>query len=567
MKQELIYRKLIDTGLMDKDELRFCIEQFRVNPVFNKYNNLFQVIEAIGYLTRDQINKIITELKEELQFKDDESENTKKNRIYKAVHEPVEKYLPVNYDERNNRNSQNNAENSGFRDSESESKPSVRSLDNILHAGDILRGCRLVKKIGVGSMGQVWLGEHLSLKVDVAIKILHEEFYSNHTLLERFYREAHQVAKLDHQNIVRVYDVASDKNLHLIIMQYIDGPSLAELEKTKTISFEYALNYTMQTLSGLDYAQKKGIIHRDIKLENLMLTSDAIVKITDFGFGKETKGANVLSINRLTIEGDVFGTPFYMPPEQWDDARSVGPQSDVYSTGIALFKMLTGRFPVEGETAFQIISKIMSGKKSKIRDFMPDIDKDLEHIIEKAVHLNLDQRYQTPFDFGIRLSKYCIKNKLYHTIPSEFLRVTALRITKHFKHSTQALPTTNQNVNIQSKCFELKKVSEIPDALVLKCSMKWDLQRLIEFENLVEKIIINKSWKYLLIDMSEVNKINSTTLSSLIRMNEKFNDSMGGEIAIYNPTKQLQIILQIMSFNNSLSVLKTVEEAKKYFSK
>ena len=147
------------------------------------------------------------------------------------------------------------------------------------------------------------------------------------------------------------------------------------------------------------------------------------------------------------------------------------------------------------------------------------------------------------------------------------LKSSALRITKHFKHSAQALPTTKQNVNIQSKCFELKKVSEIPEALVLKCSMKWDLHRLIEFENLIEKVIINKSWKYLLIDMSEVNKINSTTLSSLIRMNEKFNDSSGGEIAIYNPTKQLQIILQIMSFNNSLSVLKTVEEAKKYFSK
>ena len=130
-----------------------------------------------------------------------------------------------------------------------------------------------------------------------------------------------------------------------------------------------------------------------------------------------------------------------MPPEQWDDARSVGHQSDVYSTGVALFKLLTGRFPVEGDTAFQIISKLMSGKKSRIRDFMPGIDKDLEHIIEKSVHLNVDQRYQTPFDFGIRLSKYCIKNKLYHTIPSEFLRVTALRITKHIKNSPQSLST------------------------------------------------------------------------------------------------------------------------------
>ena len=94
-------------------------------------------------------------------------------------------------------------------------------------------------------------------------------------------------------------------------------------------------------------------------------------------------------------EGDIFGTPFYMAPEQWDDTHSVGHQTDVYSTGVALFKLLTGRFPVEGDTAFQIISKLMSGKKAHIRDYMPGIDKDLEHIIEKSIHVDLEKRYQT----------------------------------------------------------------------------------------------------------------------------------------------------------------------------
>ena len=245
--QEIIYRKLVESGMMDKEELRFCIEQFRVNPVFKKYNNLFQVIEAIGYLTKEQINKVITELKAEMHFKKNAHDNTKRSEIYKnASATPPPSVLesdlnvPSSADEKSKASKILSAADKKSKATRlhSDSSTNVRSMDSILYPGGIIRGCKLIRKIGEGSMGQVWLGEHLSLKVEVAIKILHPEYYSNKTLLERFYREAHQVAKLDHQNIVRVYDVAEDEGSHLIIMQFIDGPSLAELEKEKQVGFE-----------------------------------------------------------------------------------------------------------------------------------------------------------------------------------------------------------------------------------------------------------------------------------------------------------------------------------------
>lgn len=220
--------------------------------------------------------------------------------------------------------------------------------------GTTIGGCEILNLIGQGSMGEVFRARQASLGRTVAIKILAPELSRREDLIRRFRREARAVARLSHQNIATVYDFGSSDGLHFIAMEYVDGQSLEDLAGAEgMLDAELALNYISQAAAGLDHAQKAGILHRDIKPGNLLVSSDGVVKVVDFGLAKtehESTGAN------LTTIGSMIGTPNYMSPEQCTGGR-VTAAADVYGLGGTFYRLLTGQTCFSAENAIAVMLK------------------------------------------------------------------------------------------------------------------------------------------------------------------------------------------------------------------
>ncbi|MCH9686158.1 MAG: protein kinase, partial [Deltaproteobacteria bacterium] len=200
---------------------------------------------------------------------------------------------------------------------------------------------RVGKMLGYGSTGGVFAGTHLRLNRAVAIKILHEELRHNPSIRSRFDREAHAASRLAHPNCVEIIDVGEDAQLNYLVMPFVDGVELRELIGTP-MREGLAISLIQQVLAALEHAHSVGIIHRDVKPENVLITRDhrglPLVKLLDFGLAKVTLPSNH---KRLTRAGQVFGTPQYMSPEQARGAE-VTLRSDLYSTGLLLYELLTG---------------------------------------------------------------------------------------------------------------------------------------------------------------------------------------------------------------------------------
>ncbi len=284
--------------------------------------------------------------------------------------------------------------------------------------GDVLGKCRLIEWLGDGGNGEVWLAKHLNLETTVALKILNSAYYDTPKFIEKFYNEAQQLVLMDHPNIVRVFDVDFDRGYHYIVMQFVDGPSLKSLIREKPLSIKDAIGYILQTLVGLDYAHKQGIIHRDIKLDNLMIAKDGTVKIGDFGLVRKLNTAS-----DKNLKDEIFGTAEYMPVEQWVNFKKVSFQGDIFAVGISFFKLITCRFPIEAKTPMGIIKKLVDGDRRKLSDFLKEVDPNLEKIINKAIEINPKNRYQSAISFSKALVDYCIKNDYLDIIPSQLYKL------------------------------------------------------------------------------------------------------------------------------------------------
>ena len=207
---------------------------------------------------------------------------------------------------------------------------------------------RLTQTIGEGGMAVVYLGRDLLLNREVAVKVLRDQFASDEVFLERFRREGQIAAGMTHPNIVSVYDVGNDGDYHYIVMEHIRGPNLKELiYQQGPFSVDGAVFIVSQVASALDYAHQRGLVHRDIKPQNILVDRDGNAKVVDFGIAKGMRDPG------LTETGTGMGTVHYVSPEQ---ARGleIGPASDLYSTGVVLFEMLTKRLPFDGETADEV---------------------------------------------------------------------------------------------------------------------------------------------------------------------------------------------------------------------
>lgn len=260
----------------------------------------------------------------------------------------------------------------------------------ILTPGTILgERYEIVEKIGAGGMSIVYKAKCNRLQRFVAVKMLREEFVKDEVFVEKFKVEALSAARLSHPNIVGVYDVGNDHDLHYIVMEYMEGHTLKELiAREGPLEEKMVLEYGLQMLNAIGHAHKKQIIHRDIKPQNILVTQDKVLKVTDFGIARAVDSSTIVTT------GNAIGSVHYFSPEQ-AKGKYVNETSDLYSCGIVLFELVTKRLPFEADSHVSIALKHINEEIPHPSMFNPLISKGLEQIILKATNKKQELRYQS----------------------------------------------------------------------------------------------------------------------------------------------------------------------------
>lgn len=262
---------------------------------------------------------------------------------------------------------------------------------------------RIVRKLGHGGMGDVYLADDTRLNRQVALKVPHFDRRTQAEVQERFDREAKAAANLDHPHICRVHEVGEFDGRRFMVLEFIDGPSLAEAIKAKPLTDAEAIRLVQLVAGAVGAAHDKKIIHRDLKPANIMLTADGQPKVTDFGLARRVDTDD----QRLTHSGMILGTPAYMPPEQLTgELDKVGPASDVYSLGVILFELLTGHLPHEilPKTPIPVLCvRILTEPAALPTEFRPDLDPRLEAILLKATAKLHADRFASMSEFSAAL--------------------------------------------------------------------------------------------------------------------------------------------------------------------
>ncbi len=245
--------------------------------------------------------------------------------------------------------------------------------------GDTLGGrYRLGRQIGTGGMATVYEGEDTSLGRRIAIKVLHAQYVSDEAFVARFEREARAVAGIKHPSIVDVYDIGQDGDRYYIIMEYVEGRSLKELVRSGPLSADQTIDVGIQVAKALDFAHQAGVIHRDVKSHNILVSPEGGTKLVDFGIAV-AKGTST-----VTEAGTILGTVHYIAPEQARGEPAI-PASDLYSLGVVLYEMATGRLPFEGDSPIEIATKHVSEPPRRPSSINPNVPANLERAILHAM--------------------------------------------------------------------------------------------------------------------------------------------------------------------------------------
>ncbi len=258
----------------------------------------------------------------------------------------------------------------------------------------------IVGKVGAGGMADVYKAKDHTLGRFVGIKVLKQEFSEDMNFVTKFRTEAQSAAGLEHPNIVNIYDVGSENAMYYIVMEYVEGITLKTyIEKKGQLSFKEAVSIAIQVGRGIEAAHNKHIVHRDIKPQNIIISTEGKVKVTDFGIARAT--------NNNTINSEVMGSVHYASPEQ---ARNgfVDGKSDIYSLGIVMYEMVTGRVPFDGESAVAIAIQHLQEEMVNPSAYAPDLPVSLEKIILKCTQKSPDRRYATISDLLMDLKKALI---------------------------------------------------------------------------------------------------------------------------------------------------------------
>ena len=284
-----------------------------------------------------------------------------------------------------------------------------------------IQNYKVLSLIGEGGMGNVYLAEHISIQRKVAIKVLKSDLIKNEELRIRFKNEASLMAKLQHPNIVGLFDYYEDENGLYLIMEYVEGLPLDEyIEKVSgPIPEEIALPMMVQISEAFKYAHEHSIIHRDIKPSNFIVTNDGLIKALDFGIAK------ILSDTKnLTRTGTQIGTVYYMSPEQVE-GKQLDARSDIYSLGVTFFQMLTGKCPYVGLTTdFEVYKKIVDEPLPPTDTFYPGVSKNLNAIISNCTAKNKENRYSNCNDLLLDLKSKNVDSKLQQKEPNKPIAAT-----------------------------------------------------------------------------------------------------------------------------------------------
>lgn len=266
----------------------------------------------------------------------------------------------------------------------------------------------LIEKIGDGGMAIVYKAKDRLLKRFIAVKILKPEFVQDIKFVENFRKESHAAASLSHPNIVSIYDVGQEGNINYIVMELVSGKTLNELIKEEApMDYRKAADITKQVASGLSAAHKKGIVHRDVKPHNILMTEDGIAKITDFGIAKAVTNTTIVDSGKDNVMGSVH----YFSPEQAKGAN-VDEKSDIYSLGIVLYEMLTGKVPFDGDNPVTIALMQINEPVTPPSVFNHNVPPGLERIVMKAVEKQPKDRFASADEMIEALDKMEVVNRV-----------------------------------------------------------------------------------------------------------------------------------------------------------
>lgn len=262
-------------------------------------------------------------------------------------------------------------------------------MDNLI--GRRLDGRYLIQSlVGVGGMANVYRGVDEKTGNAIAVKVLKEEFLDNEELVRRFKNESKAISILDHPNIVKVYDVSVTDKLQYIVMEYVDGITLKEYLKQRggALTWKETVHFATQVLGALQHAHSKGIIHRDVKPQNIMLLADGSIKMMDFGIARFSRAQS------QTVSDKAIGSVHYISPEQAKGDKTDA-RTDIYSVGVMLYEMLSGKLPFDGDGAVSIAIMQISDKAKPLAQVAPNVPEGLRQITEKAMEKDPAKRYQS----------------------------------------------------------------------------------------------------------------------------------------------------------------------------
>jgi serine/threonine protein kinase len=281
--------------------------------------------------------------------------------------------------------------------------------------GNVVSNYRVEREIGEGGMSHVFVGrtvartELLPEGYPVVLKVMSEELAGEVTARKRFVKEAQILSKLRHRFITRFYEFINNDDYAILVMEFVEGQPVDVLLAEKgALPIPDAVAVTQCMLEALVYAHGKGIVHRDIKPANLIREKAGNVKVTDFGIAKIKEGG-ATGQTVLTKSGFLLGTPHYMSPEQIREPKDAGAKSDVYSAGVVLYEMVTGSLPFNSRSLPKLIDAIYRGEKQAPSAVRPEIDRELEAIILRAMHPRLDGRYESAREFYDALEEYNVR--------------------------------------------------------------------------------------------------------------------------------------------------------------
>lgn len=261
--------------------------------------------------------------------------------------------------------------------------------------GQQIPGFKVLGKLGAGAMATVFKAKQLSLDREVAVKVLPRKFTNNPQFIERFYAEGRAAAALNHPNIVQAYDVGQAGDYHYFVMEYVEGRTVYDdIVKHKRFNEADALDIIVQVADALQHAHSKGLIHRDVKPKNIMISKEGIAKLADMGLARAMTDKEALEAE----QGKAFGTPYYISPEQIRGEKDVGPPSDIYSLGATLYHMVTGNVPFDGKNPSQVMHRHLKAELVAPDHVNPKLSSGIAEVIEMMMAKSAKDRYQSCAD-------------------------------------------------------------------------------------------------------------------------------------------------------------------------